>query len=298
MPYPSAWRRYITAPSVSGDPSPECARFSARYHLASAFDGVRLNGVADATAEAYSRALGVSLAYSALEALDKATGSRGTAHIVGDERLARVYRSTGLLKLRSLLESTADTPRLRDQLEVVATDHDHANVMPVARAIRHAVFHGDFTAYGAGAARSKSVRNFLDDLKSALLDTSDAQFELYLDRQAIGPWNVDVLERCPSCKTPRGKAHGLDCSIGRCKAHGERRDQCSGDGRHAPSTYWGVYPGTIEALKRGWTYCSKAGKMPDLNRVMSELTWESQTEMYGRLTQSGQSIDATRAETS
>lgn len=47
-----------------------------------------------------------------------------------------------------------------------------------------------------------------------------------------------------------------------------------------PSTYWGVYPGTVEALRRGWTYTAKGGKMSDLNRVMAELTWDTQTGQY------------------
>jgi hypothetical protein len=77
-----------------------------------------------------------------------------------------------------------------------------------------------------------------------------------------------------------GKVHGAGCSIGRCKAHGEPRDQCFGDGRHSATTYWGVYPGTIEALKRGWTIKSKGAIRPDLNRVLSDLTWDPDTEQF------------------
>jgi hypothetical protein len=152
--------------------------------------------------------------------------------------------------------------------------------MPVARALRHTVFHGEFTAYGAGAAKSKTVRRFLDDLRDALLLTADVQFELYLDENAIGPWDIDVLRKLPSCRTPIGKVHGAGCSIGRCKADGELRDQCFGDGRHSATTYWGVYPGTIEALKRGWTIKSKGAIRPDLNRILSELTWDPYTEQF------------------
>lgn len=280
MPHPHAWRRYITAPSVSGNPSDEFARFGARYGLASSLEGIALGGIAKATAEAYSSALGVALAYSAVEALDKATQHHGNQHVIGDAELARRYRSASLSKLRALLESTADSPRLHARLASLAEDAEDDDVMPVARALRHTVFHGDFTAYGAGAAKSKTVRQFLDDLKDALLLTADVDFELFLDRQAIGPWNVDVLGKCPTCRTPVGKTHAAGCSIGRCKTHGEPRDQCFGAGRHAVSTYWGVYPGTIEALKRGWTFESKTGVRPDLNRVLSELTWDPETEQF------------------
>jgi hypothetical protein len=279
MTHPHAWGRYIKAPSVAGKPTGEFARFCARYSLASALKGVTLKGVSGPTAEAYSSALGVALAYSSLESLNKATHRRGAQHVIGDEALARRYRSTSLSKLRFHLESTADSVSLRARLAAVS-DLDDDDVMPVAKALRHAVFHGDFTAYGAGAAKSKTVRNFLDNLKEALLLTADVQFELYLDRHAIGPWEVDVLRKCPSCGTPIGKVHGAGCSVGRCKAHGEPRDQCFGDGRHSATTYWGVYPGTIEALKRGWTIKVKGAVRPDLNRVLSELTWDPDSEQF------------------
>jgi len=280
MPHPHAWRRFITASSVAGKPTGDFARFGARYNVASSLQGVTLDGISEVTAEAYSSALGVALAYSAVEALDKATHHHGTQHVVGDADLARRYRSTSLAKLRLLLESTADSPRLHARLAALAEDTKDADAMPVARALRHTVFHGDFTAYGAGAAKSRSVRRFLDDLKEALLLTADVEFELYLDRHAIGPWDVDVIGKCPTCRTPVGKVHAAGCSIGRCKAHGEPRDQCFGTGRHASSTYWGVYPGTIEALKRGWTVESTRGVRPDLNRVHSELTWDPDTEQF------------------
>jgi hypothetical protein len=53
-----------------------------------------------------------------------------------------------------------------------------------------------------------------------------------------------------------------------------------GEGKHAATRYWGVYPGTIEALKRGWTV--KQGKQvsPDINRVMVELKWDPATESH------------------
>lgn len=280
MPHPHAWRRYITAPSVSGNPSGDFARFGARYSLAASLRSVDLDGIGEATAEAYSSALGVALAYSAVEALDKAAHHHGTQHAIGDTELARRYRSTSLSKLRLLLESTADAPRLQERLTSLAEDVEDEDVMPVARALRHTVFHGDFTAHGAGAAKSKTVRRFLDDLKEALLLTADLEFELHLDRHAIGPWDVDVLGNCPACRTPVGKVHTAGCSIGRCKAHGEPRDQCFGTGRHSASTYWGVYPGTIEALKRGWTLESRGSVRPDLNRVLSELTWNPDTEQF------------------
>jgi hypothetical protein len=232
------------------------------------------------TAGSYGCALGVALGYSALEALRKATGQRGTRQVMEDAVLAQRYRSTGLTKLRHLLESTTTHPPLRERLEELAMDPAADDLMPVASALRHAVFHGDFTAYGAGAAKSKATTAFLDELKDALLSTADAEFELYLDRHAIGPWDVELVAQCPSCRTPIGKVHKAGCAVGRCKAHGEPRDQCMGSGRHASTTYWGAYPGAIEAIKRGWVIKSKKVTGPDLNRVIAELAWDPITEQF------------------
>jgi len=280
MSHPRAWRRYVQALKSEEAPTGQFARFAARYNLAASLQGVVLEGAADETADAYASALGVGWAYSAIESLDHATGSRGARGAITDPALAKRYRSASLSSLRAMLESTADSSRLREQLFTLAEDADAQNILPAAKALRHAVFHGDFTAYGAGAARSKGVRTFLHDLKASLLASADTEFELYLDRHVLGPWDVQVLRKCPSCKTPIGRAHGSGCSIGRCRAHGEPRDQCFGEGRHSSTTYWGVYPGTVEALKRGWTLTSQGSVRPDLNRVMVDLTWDPATEQF------------------
>ena len=280
MAYPREWRRYVQAAGSDDGPTPAFARFAARYSFASSFESVHLRGMAARTADSYARALGVALAYSALESLRKATGQRGTRQVMEDAVLAQRYRSVGLTKLRDLLESTTEYPPLRERLGSLATSTTDGDVMPVASALRHAVFHGDFTAYGAGAAQSKATRAFFDDLKDALLSTADEEFELYLDRHAIGPWNVDLVAQCPSCQTPIGKAHKVGCAVGRCKAHGEPRDQCMGSGRHASTSYWGVYPGTIEAIKRGWVIKSKKVTRPDMNRDIADLTWDPATEQF------------------
>ena len=77
-----------------------------------------------------------------------------------------------------------------------------------------------------------------------------------------------------------GRKHGHDCDISLCKTHGERRAECFGEGRHGATTYWGVYPGTIEALKRGWTSKHAGWEGPDINRVIVELGWDPEAEQY------------------
>lgn len=275
-----AWGRYTLALGKRGTPAAGLARFNARFNLASSFEGVTLVGVSERTAHAYSSGIRVALAYSALEALDSALEKRVARTRLSDEGLARRYRSRTCDGLRGLLEESTHASQVQSQLLVLATDPDADDVMPVAAAVRHLVFHGDFTAHGSGAAQSAAVRKFLDDLADALIARADDQFELHLDREALGPWNVRRRSTCPSCGVAVGRKHGHDCDIALCKTHGERRAECFGEGRHAATTYWGVYPGTVEALKRGWTYARAGRDEPDINRVIAELDWDPGPEQY------------------
>lgn len=276
----SSWQRYIRSLGKAGQPESAFARFNARFNLATSFEGVTLTGVSERTAQAYSSGIRVALAYSALEALDSALGKRIARTRLSDEGLARRYRSRTCESLRGLLEESTHASQVQSQLLALATDPDGEDVMPVAAAVRHLVFHGDFTAHGSGAAQSAGVRTFLDDLADSLISQADDQFELYLDREAIGPWDVRRRSTCPSCGVAVGSKHGQDCDIALCKTHGERRTECFGEGRHGATTFWGVFPGTIEALKRGWTYKRTGREEPDINRVIVELGWDPVAEQY------------------
>ena len=276
----SAWRRYIRSLGESGRPDSGLARFNSRFNLATSFERVTLAGVAERTAQAYSSGIRVALAYSALEALDSALGKRIARTRLSDEGLARKYRSRTCDGLRGLLEESTHSSQVQAQLRHLTDVQDADDVMPVAAAVRHLVFHGDFTAHGSGAAQSAGVRKFLDDLAGALILRADDQFELYLDREAMGPWDARRRSTCPSCGVAVGSKHGQDCDIALCKTHGERRTECFGEGRHGATTYWGVYPGTIEALKRGWTYDQAGREEPDINRVIVELDWDPVNERF------------------
>lgn len=280
MTHPHAWNRYVRALGKNPKPDAGLSRFNARFHLATSFEGVRLAGMTQRTELAYSAGVRVALSYSALEALDSALGKRAARSRLPDAKLARRYRSASCRKLRELLEDSAQSSSLKHQLEALATDSEASDVMPAAAAVRHLVFHGDFTAHGSGAAQSAAVRDFLDDLSGALINRADDQFELHLDREAIGPWDLRRRSTCPSCGVAVGGRHNHDCAIALCRTHGERRAECFGEGRHTATRYWGVYPGTVEALKRGWTYARAGREEPDINRVIVELTWDPDSEQY------------------
>lgn len=142
----------------------------------------------------------------------------------------------------------------------------------------------DVTAGCAGW--SASFTRKIRDLGERLAGAGQA-VNVVFSCAATSAWKwglVVTVERhaaCPSCGTPTGSAHQSGCDISRCRWHGERLVECLGDGAHAPDTYQGVYPGTLEAVDRGWFYTAKDGqRYPDINRVMSELTWSSDLERF------------------
>ena len=88
---------------------------------------------------------------------------------------------------------------------------------------------------------------------------------------------IERLEQCPSCCGAQGTRHDRGCSIGRCKEHGQQMAFCLQEEPCIGSVYQGVYPGTLEAVGRGWI--TDAG-LPDINRVSVELTWDPESESY------------------
>lgn len=99
---------------------------------------------------------------------------------------------------------------------------------------------------------------------------------------------------CPveSCGVSVGSRHSKVCSIARCKEHGDQFFSCANDGEHTPSLFKGDYPGAKEAIERGlfvrlvegkgWVPCAQDDPqaMPDLNRVMIELKWNTDLEQF------------------
>ncbi len=108
-----------------------------------------------------------------------------------------------------------------------------------------------------------------------------------------------------SCGAAIDEQHHDWCDIARCAATGQQLIQCAGEeheykgrtyGEHegaCESDRWtGFYPGTLEAVERGWfsvfhglrgwVRCGPddPDARPDLNRVHSELHWNPATQRY------------------
>lgn len=281
MTRPRNWHRYTTWIETKKYPiDTGLARFAARYRIATSLTALEFDGLGQAATAGYTSALRAALAYSALEAFDQAKYGKPGRTQVRSAHVARSFAGAGAVKLQALLAAELTNNKLRTSVAEISANRSGADVSSLAAGVRHLVFHGDFTAYGSGAAQSKSVRMLLDNLSEATLLAADDAFELYLDREAIGPWPVSVESECAGCGVGRGVSHNSSCAVARCQAHGEQFAQCSGSGRHSPGTNWGVFPGTIEAFKRGWIVKIRGSQHPDINRVQDELEWDANAEQY------------------
>lgn len=188
MSQPREWRRYTTWLKAEGQViDAGLARFAARYRVAFTLTSLEFNGLGPAAAAGYTAALRAALAYSALEAFDQALFGRAGATRIQSTQVAHAFASHRAARLQGLLASELTKKKLKERLTELAEGKAGDDVTALAEGVRHLVFHGDFTAYGAGAAQSRSVRTLLDDLAVATLLAADDAFHQHLDQEcAIG----------------------------------------------------------------------------------------------------------------
>ena len=176
--YPHLWAEFHRwRVRLSGDSGgielARWARFAARYRVATAYRGVRFSGIGAATTRGYSAALGVFLAYSALEACLTAAGQPG-GKVPGRIDLMLADRLRTALGGSLGIEEELSSERLRIQLRRFFSGDDD-DIMVPARAIRHLVAHGVFTPSG-GRTVTRGAALALQDLADATLDQSARMF--------------------------------------------------------------------------------------------------------------------------
>ncbi len=182
MPNPSSWNLYHRkAKAGKGESQPGFSRFQARYFLASELAEVKINGMSAATQHAYEVSLRVTLAYTALEALELALGHRKGIAIINTE-VSESFRSPANEELLLLLiETTTANSREKIALRKFVNNQD-SDLRPVAYAIRNLFAHGTLTANRLGLTESKKRRVLLDSLAAATLQASDERFTKYVHR--------------------------------------------------------------------------------------------------------------------
>jgi hypothetical protein len=107
--------------------------------------------------------------------------------------------------------------------------------------------------------------------------------------------SMTEFDLCPDCNVAIHETHVEVCDISRCKNHGIQLLKCrllNGSNECSPTKFSGFFPGSEEAIKRGWySYLDEnktwqscesthPGASPDINRVFTELKWDSKTERF------------------
>ena len=123
------------------------------------------------TGRGYSAALGVFLAYTALEAYWTASGEEQSKGFI-DPQLAGLIRAA--LKSGADLADGLTSQGLKKRV-VSFLNGDVDDVLVFARALRNLVAHGIFTPWGAHSVSLKAAMAF-DDLAQCLLRQSDSLF--------------------------------------------------------------------------------------------------------------------------
>ena len=159
------------------------ARYASRYKAASSYRGIRFSGMKDASARGYSAALGVFLAYSALEACWAAMGSRAPKDRgLIDLELAKNVRAAlgGRFELAGELHENLRANVARFMKADDESDWPRSqDILIMARAIRHLVAHGIFTPWGGRTVSLKAASAF-QDLADAVLENSSQLFSKHV----------------------------------------------------------------------------------------------------------------------
>jgi len=181
MTNPTGYGAYASKCRKAGfKPDTRAAKFASRYKFAGQLNSIELLGYSTKSSEVYKVLLRLCLAYSALEQLQVLVRQKNLP--IKNEHLAKELKSEKFRKLQDFLLSESDEA-LERQLRKFLTSKRDANLGPVVRAIRHAMFHGSLNPSRAGLG-TKSAFAFLENLGKTLFKTMDVTFTKWLDSEA------------------------------------------------------------------------------------------------------------------
>ena len=182
MADPRSWRKFVALKaSCSASEFAAFSRFRARYKLAHGLDSITVDGLSQATAESYLVALRVTLAYTALEALETALSTGPGTQVHNSKLLKRLLHERNSDMCKALLRSIDPKfhPKEREKFQKLL-DGESKNLRSAAYAIRNLMAHGVLTANRLGLDKSKARRKLLEDLADCVLTTADTRFSKHV----------------------------------------------------------------------------------------------------------------------
>lgn len=183
---PAAWTQYrklVDNRSIAADRA--LNQFAARYNMARQLTAVHFASISASTAAAYTAALRVGLAYSALEGLASALKLGKAGIPIKNEALALSLKHPRHRIFHEFLiggESEVNKHLLSEIRNFLGSQS--IDLRPISARIRHLMFHGVFTAHGSGIARSKSLTADINQLADQTLFSVDARFTRWVNDQA------------------------------------------------------------------------------------------------------------------
>lgn len=147
---------------------------------------LEFDGMAPGTGDAYFAALRITLAYTALEALESALQARGNITLVDSDTAAHI-RSDSYRKFReTLIESVSNSNGKAQRADLRALfDGDTDDLRPLVYSIRNLMCHGTLTAERLTLSTSKLRRDRLHNLADLVLEATDTRFSVFV---AKGKW--------------------------------------------------------------------------------------------------------------
>lgn len=169
--YPSGFRQYAAVSrSQRKSPDRNLARYAARYKFAGQIESVEMRAFTPHLVDSYTLVLRLSLAYSAYESLVAYCTPRQLP--IKDEHIAATLKSATCRKLKEFLIDGSDKA-LRNELTAFFDSPGNKNLLPVIKALRHSMFHGQLTPTAAGLT-AVPARKLLEDLERKFFEEMDS----------------------------------------------------------------------------------------------------------------------------
>lgn len=185
MTDPSSWKKLVALKSsYTASEFAALSRYRARYKLAQGLDSITVGGLSQATVESYFVALRVTLAYTALESLEKALSAGPGTQVLDSNLLKQLLDERNSEMCKALLTSIDPHkhPNERKKFQKLLCG-ESKNLRFAAYAIRNLMAHGVLTANRLGLENSKARRQLLNDLADCILNAADNKFSNHVNNE-------------------------------------------------------------------------------------------------------------------
>jgi hypothetical protein len=181
MSNPKSWHKFVSAVDTGIlSANSGLNRFAARYKVAYAFKAVEFDKLNAKTSDAYFIAFKLSLAYSALESLEKCEVLKSNRIRIVNPDIASKFRSQeGYFLLNFLRLETSNKKLLKNLTEFITGECDDLRV--IAETVRHLTFHGILTANGAGISKSVKLQKTLVRLIEEVFAQINLEFSIWVE---------------------------------------------------------------------------------------------------------------------